>query len=135
MFGIFTNQKGSAPLLVVLMLLVGVGAAVYLSQKPTDLKPSADVIVQSKEASMTLVNMGSNSPLIGDKVNVEVRVRSDFETVKQIIATLIYDRSALEFVSGNLVNDNPKKVLKVESLLKNKDNKNILLDTRLKVLR
>lgn len=59
---------------------------------------------------MTLINKGSNSLSVGDSTNVEVRVRSDFEAVKQIIATLIYDRSALEFIKGDLVGDNPARV-------------------------
>ncbi len=106
-----TSQKGAiAQILLILLLMGGVILGVYLSQKPTDLKPSADVITQTKEASMTLINKGSNSLSVGDSTNVEVRVRSDFEAVKQIIATLIYDRSALEFIKGDLVRDNPARV-------------------------
>lgn len=67
------NQKGIAHILLILILLLGLGAGVFLTQKPTNLKPKAS------EENIWFVDDNGNkvTEASSDKVKVKVSVPYD----------------------------------------------------------
>lgn len=92
----YMDQKGVvAPLLVLLLLLAGLLAGLYLVQNRTNLLPKASVSGPITPTTSFILSPKSYSFRVGDVVPVKLNVRSDISAANLFTAKINFDKDLL----------------------------------------
>src|SRR3989338_4183187 len=107
------NQKGFAQVLLILLLLAGLGAGLYVIKNPTVLQPKAAPILPSNpEASLELeLEKNGETPFPDDSTptsitpgstfRVDVYARSDIDAANLFTAKVKYSLDTIDLVEIN----------------------------------